>query len=413
MKQIRLRTPDLPINEYIKANMAVLRKVFEPNSHDMLGWLDVYGVAAQGVLSKIKCLAQAIRNNGQVFVVIGVGGSIQGARAAIRLIGDKKIKVIFAGNSLSAADMHGIIAEIQDKSVYCNVIAKNAKTLEPGVAFRILRDFMHYKYGPLEASKRIIATGTEHTDRLWDISKEIECEFLPFPDDVGGRYSVLSAVGLLPIAVAGIDIEDLLKGADSIKQYVYASPYDNDVLTYAAARNILYRSGKKIEILAYFQPSLCYFAKWWVQLFGESEGKDNKGIYPTHLSYSEDLHSLGQYVQDGEKTIFETFIKLSNMGADFAIPSSLIEDGFGHLDGKGLNDLNLAAYSGTVTAHRKGGIPVIEMEVPEFNAYYVGQLFYFFMFACYYSGVLLGVNPFDQPGVESYKQCMLDFLDLK
>jgi len=393
--------------------MTVLRKVFEPTSYDMLGWLDVYGVATQSLLNKIKCLVQSVRNNGQVFVVIGVGGSIQGARAAIRLIGDKKIKIIFTGNSLSATDMHEIIEEIQDKSVYCNFIAKNAKTLEPGVAFRILRDFMHNKYGPHEASKRIIATGTEHSDHLWDISKEIECEFLPFPVDVGGRYSVLSAVGLLPMAVAGINIEELLKGADSIRQYVYANPYENDVLTYAVARNILYNSGKKIEILAYFQPSLSYFAKWWVQLFGESEGKDNKGVYPTHLSYSEDLHSLGQYVQDGEKTIFETFIKLCDMGVDFAIPTSSIEDGFEYLDGKGLNHLNLAAYSGTVTAHRKGGIPVMEIEVPELDAYYTGQLFYFFMIACYYSGILLGVNPFDQPGVESYKQYMLDFLNAR
>jgi len=391
--------------------MTVIRKVFEPNNYDMLGWLDVYSVATQDLLSKIKRLAQSIRSDGQVFVVIGVGGSNQGARAAIRLIGDKKIKIIFAGNSLSAADMHEIIEEIQDKSVYCNVIAKNAKTLEPGVAFRILRDFILNKYGRTEASKRIIATGTEHNDHLWNISKEIGCEFLPFPNDVGGRYSVLSAVGLLPMAVAGIDIEEMLKGADSMRQYVYANPYENDALTYAAARNILYSNGKKIEILAYFQPALSFFAKWWVQLFGESEGKNNKGIFPTHLSYSEDLHSLGQYVQDGEKTILETFIKLDNMGTDFAIPPSSIEDGFGYLDGKGLNYLNLAAYSGTVEAHRTGGIPVIEVEVPEFNAYYIGLLFYFFMFACYYSGVLLGVNPFDQPGVESYKQCMRDFLD--
>jgi len=411
MKQIRVAgIQDLQIGEFIQENIPELRKIFEPNSYDMLGWLDVYSVAAPQLLNKINGLAQEIRRDGQVFVLIGVGGSNQGARAAIELIGDKKVKVIYAGNNLSAAAMYEIINEIQDKSVYCNVIAKNFKTLEPGVSFRILRDFLYKKYGPSEAARRIIATGTEEGDYLWDISKEIGCPFLPFPEDIGGRYSVLSAVGLLPIAVAGIDIADLLKGADSIRQYIYDSPYDNDVLLYAAARNILYRQGKKLEIFAYFHPGFSYLAKWWVQLFGESEGKDGKGIYPAHLSYSEDLHSMGQYVQDGEKHIIETFLKASNMEPDFAIPLSVAKDGFEYLNGKGLNDLNDAAYAGTIMAHRKGGIPVMEVEMPEINAYYIGQIFYFFMFSCYYSGVLLGVNPFDQPGVEAYKQCMFEIL---
>ena len=368
-----------------------------------------YKTADKPLVAKIKQLAKNIREDGDVFVLIGVGGSNQGARAAISLLGDKKIEILYTGNNLSSDAMYEIIAQLKGKSVYVNVIAKNFKTLEPGVAFRILRDYMYSAYPPEEAARRIIATGTERHDYLWELASEAGMEFLPFPVDVGGRFSVFSAVGLLPIAVAGIDISELLKGEAFYSNYVQANPDTNDALHYAALRNTLYKQGKVIEVLSHFKPSLYYFAKWWVQLFGESEGKDGKGIYPTQCSYSEDLHSLGQYVQDGSKILFETFLQMGSE-RDFPIPKSQMQDGFDYLNGRGLDFLNDSAYKSVVDAHKAGGVPVVEITVPENSAFYLGQLFSFFMYACYYSATTLGVNPFDQPGVEAYKERMFEIL---
>jgi glucose-6-phosphate isomerase len=306
--------------------------------------------------------------------------------------------------------MNETIRRLEGKSVYLNVIAKNFATIEPGVAFRILRKYMTNRYGETEAAKRMIATGTVEQDHLWTLSQTLGMEFLPFPVEVGGRFSVLSAVGLLPMAVAGIDIGEVLRGADEYRRHICDNPLRNNALYYAAARNVLHAQGKTIEILAYFEPDLLYLAKWWVQLFGESEGKDGQGVFPAHCSYSEDLHSMGQYVQDGRKILFETFLHIEDAGSDFAIPPSPHEDGFGYLNGRGLNFLNDAAHKGSVKAHGGGGVPVLTVTLPELSPYTLGQLFYFFLFACYYSAVMLGVNPFDQPGVEAYKARMFEIL---
>ena len=409
MKNFGLINPT-PMGSYVQSKMDDIKQIFAANCpYDMLGWTDVHGIANKILVNQVQDIASQIRKDGDIFVLIGVGGSNQGARAAIKLLGDRKLKILYTGNNLSASAMQEIMDELKGKSVYVNAIAKNFQTLEPGVCFRIIRDYMLKTYGSKEAARRIITTGTEGQDHLWELSHEAGFTFLPFPGPVGGRFSVLSAVGLLPIAVAGIDITGLLSGADSYRQLIMKSPYDNDALTYAAQRNMLYEQGKKIEIMAYFQPELYYFAKWWVQLYGESEGKEGKGIYPTHCSYSEDLHSLGQYVQDGEKILFETFIRVESQ-PDFPIPDSNIQDGFDYLQGRGLGFLNDAAYKGVVEAHKAGGIPVIEFSLPEKSAFYLGQMFYFYMFSCYYSAVMLGVNPFDQPGVEAYKNSMFAIL---
>jgi glucose-6-phosphate isomerase len=410
MDKIRFAS-DIPTEAFIESKIKSLQAIFAKDCpYTMLGWTDVYGVADDELTGRIAALAERIRNDADVLVVIGVGGSNQGARAAAALLGDSKVEILYSGNSLSSTSMRETIRRLEGKSVYLNIIAKNFQTLEPGVAFRVLRNYMIARYGEKEAASRMIATGTSEGDSLWTLSQTLGMEFLPFPQEVGGRFSVFSAVGLLPMAVAGIDITELLRGAHQAQRYISGHPFDNDALRYAAARNILHEQGKAVEFLAYFEPGLHYFAKWWVQLFGESEGKDGKGIFPAHGSYSEDLHSLGQYVQDGSKLLFETFLHIEDTGPDFWIPESAVEDGFAYLNGRGFDFLNHSAYQGTVGAHQEGGIPALTVTVPELSAYTLGQLFYFFLFACYYSAVMLGVNPFDQPGVEAYKTRMFQIL---
>lgn len=379
---------------------------------DSMGWINTYHSNDEDMLKKIEDKAAEIRENADVFILIGVGGSNQGARAVIKAMGDSKVDILYAGNNLSPAYLNNMMDKIKNKSVYVNVIAKNFATLEPGITFRVLRQYLEKTYGEQEATKRIIATGSLNGSSLEKLGKIKGYTLLPFPLDVGGRFSVLTPVGLLPIAVSGVDIRQLLLGASEMEKSIHsASLNNNDVINYALIRNLLLEKGYNIEILGIFEPLMEYFNKWWVQLFGESEGKIGKGIYPSSCSFSEDLHSLGQYIQDGQKILFETFINIEDMESSYPIPLENEDiDEFNYLNGKDFSFLNKSAYDATVKAHYEGGVPVLVLNVPKLTPYYMGQLFYFFEFGCYLSATILGVNPFNQPGVEAYKTNMFKTL---
>jgi glucose-6-phosphate isomerase len=382
------------------------------DKQNALGWIDINIAFDEELLEYIEKKAEEIRKKSDIFVLIGVGGSNQGARAAIEALGDNKVKVLYCGNTLSPNSIAKIMAQLKGKSVFVNIIAKNFATLEPGVIFRVIRHYMEETYGPEEAAKRIIATGSLNNGSLEMLGRKKGYALLPFPPDVEGRFSVLSAVGLLPIAVAGIDIRDLLNGAAAIRNIIRQEPPErNMALNYALCRSTLLKKGYTIEILSCFEPLLDYFSKWWIQLFGESEGKDGKGIFPVACSFSEDLHSLGQYIQEGRRIIFETFLNLEDQGSSFMIPHEDVNsDGFAYVEGKDLSYINKVAYEATLKAHVAGGVPCMTINIPKLSAYYMGQLFYFFEYACYISATLLGVNPFDQPGVEAYKKNMFKAL---
>lgn len=372
-----------------------------------LGWhtVEEWGLSQ---LAEIQEMAKEIRNKADVFVLIGVGGSNQGARAVIKAImPETGIQVVYAGNSLSADYLNKLIKSLENKSVYLNCIAKNFATLEPGVTFRVLRHYLENRYGKNEASKRIAVTCSMNNSNLQRLGENNGYKTVNFPLNIGGRYSALSPVGLLPMAVAGIDIEAMLTGAKDMESHIKTTPLDqNDAVYYAAARNMLLNQGFKIEILSCFEPSMAYFAKWWIQLFGESEGKENTGLFPSSCNYSEDLHSMGQYIQDGPRMLIETFLNIKKPSSSLNIGEDKTDD-FGYINNKDMEDLNKAAYDATVRAHSGGGVPCFELNIPEINAYYMGQLFYFFKIACYMSGKLLNINPFNQEGVEKYKRHML------
>ncbi|WP_088187324.1 glucose-6-phosphate isomerase [Desulfosporosinus sp. FKA] len=402
------------IIDSIEKHRPLIEKVLEASTEDKdnLGWVDLDLLANTSLIQQIQAKAREIREKADVFVLIGVGGSNQGSRAVIESLGDNNVEIIYAGNNLSPHHMNRVMAKLSDKSVYINVIAKNFATLEPGITFRVLRNYLEQRYGEAEAAKRIIATASLNNSSLEVLGKEKGYTLLPFPLDVGGRFSVLSAVGLLPIAVAGINITELLQGANDIKREIQSlSPEDNPAVLYGVTRNSLLQKGYNLEILAFFEPLLSYFSKWWIQLFGESEGKHGKGIYPTACSFTEDLHSLGQYIQEGQRMLFETFLNLENQGSSFKIPHEETDnDGFQYIDSKDFTFLNKTAYEATVKAHVEGGVPCLVLNIPELTAYYMGQLFYFFQYACYISASLLGVDPFNQPGVEAYKNVMFSSL---
>jgi len=403
------------IKGVIETNRELIQEILSPDKENLddLGWVNIDSIANNELLVNIKNKAQEIREKADIFLLIGVGGSNQGSRAVIEALGDDKVEVVYAGNSLSPNHINKIVSKLEGKSIYVNVIAKNFATLEPGITFRVIRNYMEQRYGEIEAGKRIIATGSLNNSNLEVLGKKKGYTLMPFPLDVGGRYSVLTAVGLLPIAVAGIDITELLMGAKDLKKEIHLkAPVENPAVLYGVIRNILLQKGYSIEILSQFEPLLSYFSKWWVQLFGESEGKSGKGIYPTACSFSEDLHSLGQYIQEGQRILFETFLNLENQGSSYKIPHEEFDiDDFQYIDGKDFAYLNKTAYEATVQAHTDGGVPCVVIDIPELTPYYMGQLFYFFEYACYISGSILGINPFDQPGVEAYKEKM--FAELK
>lgn len=377
---------------------------------DFIGWVNLKNDSEE--LSRIKIAAQKIRENSDVLVVIGIGGSYLGARAVIDALtssfGEKK--VIFAGNNASPDYLNELIDYIKNKEVALNVISKSGTTIEPAVSFKILREFMEEKYGTDGARERIFVTTDKEKGVLREMATQKGYETFVVPDNIGGRYSVFTPVGLLPIAVAGIDIDNLLKGVeDAIIKYSVLE--NNECYEYAVVRNILYKQGKKIELLVNYEPKLHYIIEWWKQLFGESEGKDGKGIFPAGVDYTTDLHSMGQYIQSGERHLFETVlnIKNSNRNITFKCEEGSL-DKLEYLNGKTMNEVNHMAMEGTIIAHTNGDVPNLMIEMDEINAYNIGELLYFFEKACGISAYMLGVNPFNQPGVEDYKREMFRLL---
>jgi len=381
----------------------------EEQYKDSLGWLDVDRWAGEDWILKYEELAKAVQKDGDVLVVIGIGGSNQSARAVVDAIGSKNhVKIVYAGNSISADSICNVLEEIKGKSVYINVIAKNFETLEPGIGFRALRAFLKDQYGA-EYSKRVICTGTCGT-KFEEIAREKGYYFLPFPEDVGGRYTSLTPIGLFPLAAAGLDIRAMVEGARHMSRRLQKEDAaENIALEYAVVRNMLYEKGLKLEMLSCFEPRMFRFAKWWMQLFGESEGKDNKALYPVFGTFSEDLHSIGQYIQDGDTIMFETFLKVEDTGASYVIYGDDVEDGFSVLDGMDFDEINRVAFEATVAAHSEK-FPCLILSIPAIDEETFGQLYYFYQFMCYLSAKILGVDPFNQPGVEAYKNYMFKSL---
>lgn len=390
---------------------------------DFLGWVALPDEISPEIIKDIKADVERLANKVKVFVVIGIGGSYLGARAVIEALQgelasshSKKGKypfIVYAGHTLSEDYYFELLKLLDNEDYAVAVISKSGTTTEPAVAFRILKDHLEHKYGKDEASQRIIAITDARRGALHDISNEEGYHTYVIPDNVGGRFSVLTPVGLLPIAMAGFDIDKLLQGARDMRENCLTKDGldDNPALLYAALRNILYRKGKKVEMLVNFEPQLRYFSEWWKQLYGESEGKEGKGILPHSLCFTTDLHSMGQYVQEGERLMFETVLSVSNPHHSVAIPwDERNLDGINYLQNRSLTEINHNAELGTILAHRDGGVPVLRIEMPEVNEYVLGQLIYFFEFACGVSGYVLGVNPFDQPGVEAYKKNMFRLL---
>ena len=388
-----------------------------------LGWLDLPVNYDKEEFARIRKAAAKIRKDSDVLLVIGIGGSYLGARAAIEFlthsfanIASKKVRkapqVIFCGNSLSATYLSDLFDLLDGKDVSVNIISKSGTTTEPAVAFRIFRSFMEQKYGKEEARGRIYATTDKSRGALKGLAVEEGYESFVVPDDVGGRFSVLTAVGLLPIAVAGIDIREIMKGArDAALAYKKVSVTENPCYRYAAIRNCMLRSGYSTEIMVNYEPSLHYMTEWWKQLFGESEGKDGRGIFPAGVDNTTDLHSMGQYVQDGQRILFETVMQIDTPRRSFEIPNDKDNlDGLNFLSGMDMNEVNTKALQGTVLAHVDGKVPNMILHVPELTPYWFGQLVFFFEKACGISGYLLAVNPFNQPGVEAYKKNMFALL---
>ena len=413
--------------EGIKPQVLAAHDAIENRSgagRSMLGWKDLPENIKDEEIKKINEAADKIRANSQVLVVIGTGGSYLGARAVIEMLSDslynlqsdtkrKGPQVLFVGNNLSGKYMRSIIEYIEDKDVSVNVISKSGTTLEPAIAFRILKLFMEEKYGISGAAERIFVTTDAEKGVLKQIADKEGYETFVIPHDVGGRYSVLSPVGLLPIAVAGIEIEDLLDGALFARHmFNVRKVEENDCYKYAAMRNILYNKGKDIEIMSAYEPSMQYFIEWYKQLFGESEGKDGKGIFPAGVTFTADLHSMGQLIQDGKRNIFETVLNIEVDKSFIRVPEVVGSmDGLDYIANKPLEDINKVAEKATCMAHMEGGVPIIEINIKELTPYNVGQLIFFFEKACAISGYVLGVNPFDQPGVEEYKKRMKQMLN--
>ncbi len=386
---------------------------------DFLGWVDLPVNYDKEEFARIKIAAEKIKKSCDILVVIGIGGSYLGARAAIEFVNSPVYNALkkdtpdiyYAGNNISTTALADLLSICEGKDVCINVISKSGTTTEPAVAFRVFRALLEKKYGKDAARERIFVTTDRARGTLKQFSDESGYETFVVPDDVGGRYSVLTAVGLLPIAAAGIDIDAMMAGAAEARRELAADDFSNPALLYAAIRNIMYRNGKTAEILVGYEPYMLMMNEWWKQLFGESEGKDNKGLFPASVIFSTDLHSLGQYVQEGLRNIFETVVTVKNIGADFPIPNDEQNvDGLNFLSGKPLDFVNQMAMQGTLCAHCDGGVPNLLLTLADRSAASCGYLFYFFELACAISGYTLGVNPFNQPGVESYKKNMFALL---
>ncbi len=407
----------------MEAELEAARKTVMDKSgagSDFLGWLDLPVDYDKEEFARIKTAAAKIQKSCDVLVVIGIGGSYLGARAAIEFVKSpvyNNLKkdtpdVYFSGNSISASALADLLRICEGRDVCINVISKSGTTTEPAITFRIFRELLEKKYGKDGARERIFVTTDRARGTLKAFSDEMGYETFVVPDDIGGRYSVLTAVGLLPIAVAGCDIDAMMAGAAEARgKYLSAPLADNASLRYAAIRNILYRKGKTTEILAAYEPAAQMFCEWWKQLYGESEGKDNKGIFPASVIFSTDLHSLGQYIQDGVRNLFETVIDVQNAVDNVEVPNDEANvDGLNFLSGTQIHDINRTAMLGTLFAHNDGGVPNTVIEIPDRSEKTFGNLVFFFEFACAVSGYMLGVNPFDQPGVEAYKKNMFALL---
>lgn len=391
--------------------------------NDFLGWIDLPVAYDKEEFDRIKKAAAKIQSDSDVLVVIGIGGSYLGARAAIEFLRHsfyniiskdqrKTPEIYFVGNSISTTYLKDLIDVIGDRDFSINMISKSGTTTEPAIAFRIFKEMAEKKYGKEGAAKRIYATTDKARGSLKNLATEEGYESFIVPDDIGGRFSVLTAVGLLPIAVSGADIDKLMEGAASGREKALSLPYEeNDALKYAALRNILLRKGKTIEVLANYEPNVHFVSEWWKQLYGESEGKDQKGIFPASVDLTTDLHSMGQFIQDGARIMFETVINVEKSREELTIGTEPVDlDGLNYLSGKTVDFVNKSAMNGTILAHTDGQVPNLMVKIPEETEFYLGQLFYFFEFACGVSGYLLGVNPFNQPGVESYKKNMFALL---
>ncbi len=405
----------------MQAQISAVDKVLMDKSgagNDFLGWIDLPVDYDKEEFARIKKAAEKIRNDSDVLLVVGIGGSYLGAKAACDFLGGpfynmtEKPQIIFCGNNISPNYLNAVLKTIEGKDVSVNIISKSGTTTEPAIAFRILKNYVEEKYGKEEAKSRIYATTDKARGALKNLADEEGYETFVVPDDVGGRYSVLTAVGLLPIAVSGADIDAMMQGAaDAREMYMSADLKENECYQYAAIRNILLQKGKTIEMLVNYEPELQYFIEWWKQLYGESEGKDKKGIFPAGASFSTDLHSMGQYIQDGRRQLFETVLYVKNSKTDIEMTTDKDNvDGLNFLAGKTMDFVNKKAFEGTLLAHTDGGVPNLIVELESLDEYTFGQLVYFFEKACGISGYLLGVNPFNQPGVESYKKNMFALL---
>ena len=391
--------------------------------NDFLGWIDLPVDYDKDEFARIKKAAAKIQSDSEVLLVIGIGGSYLGARAAIEFLRhgfynnvSKEIRktpeIYYVGNSISSSYLQGLIDVVGDRDFSVNMISKSGTTTEPAIAFRVFKEMLEKKYGKEGAAKRIYATTDKCRGALKKVADEEGYETFVVPDDVGGRFSVLTAVGLLPIAVSGADIDKLMEGAASGRELALQDNFqENDALKYAAVRNILHRKGKSIEILANYEPSLHYVSEWWKQLYGESEGKDQKGIFPASVDLTTDLHSMGQFIQDGARIMYETVLNVEKSSVELTIGEEAVDlDGLNYLAGKTVDFVNKSAMNGTILAHTDGNVPNLMIKIPEQNEFYLGQLMYFFEFACGVSGYVSGVNPFNQPGVESYKRNMFALL---
>lgn len=391
--------------------------------NDFLGWIDLPVNYDKDEFARIQKAAAKIQSDSEVLLVIGIGGSYLGARAAIEFLRHsfynmvskevrKTPEIYFVGNSISTRYMVHLMDVIGDRDFSVNVISKSGTTTEPAIAFRVFKKMLEEKYGREGAAGRIYATTDKARGALKSLATEEGYETFVVPDDVGGRFSGLTAVGLLPIAVSGADIKKLMEGAASGREMALNNSYEeNDALQYAVVRNILHRKGKSTEILANYEPSLHYISEWWKQLYGESEGKDRKGIFPASVDLTTDLHSMGQFIQDGARIMFETVLSVEECEQEIVMGTEPVDlDGLNYLSGKNVDFVNKSAMNGTILAHTDGDVPNLMVKIPRQDEFSLGQLFYFFEFACGISGYLLGVNPFNQPGVESYKKNMFALL---
>ncbi|MGB5947575.1 glucose-6-phosphate isomerase, partial [Paenisporosarcina sp.] len=406
------------LSEFVKVAHDMLHEKKGPGS-DYVGWVDLPINYDKNEFDRIKQAAERIKNQSDALIVIGIGGSYLGARAAIEALSHSfhnqmkdKTQVYFAGQNISSTYLTHLFELLEGKDISVNIISKSGTTTEPALAFRIFRDFMEKKYGKEESKKRIFATTDQSKGALKELADKEGYETFVIPDNVGGRYSVLTAVGLLPIAVAGLNIDQMMAGAaNAAVKYNNPDLATNESYQYAAVRNALYNKGKVIELLVNYEPSLHYVSEWWKQLFGESEGKDQKGLFPAAVDFSTDLHSMGQYVQEGRRNLFETVLQVKKPLVEVTIQEDPEDtDGLNFLAGKTMDEVNKNAFQGTLLAHIDGGVPNLVIEFDEMNEYTYGEMVYFFEKACGISGYLLGVNPFDQPGVEAYKKNMFALL---